>query len=288
MPIEPAATLLERLFARQGLKRGMRDARVVQAWRRAVGPEAARLSEARRFSRGTLLVDVADSETAMHLAMQRRRFIDAINDVLGWEAVKEIRFAARGLVTPAETPVSAEEPKFGKPNPVDVYEASRLTGPAVQAGGLEAVKRAAAAFAAREREAQAAGWSRCMYCETVVAEGQSCVTCRRYEHDPRVQQIAARWAEGDSMTTMVLTDDEMRVARILAAEKILQQIELELPIALTDRQVASAVVRSLKRRAALLLNISAVDVDDRMLRSVLPDRLNPVIARLPADTSEDV
>lgn len=90
------------------------------------------------------------------------------------------------------------------------------------------------------------------------------------------------------MTTMVLTDDEMRVARILAAEKILQQIELELPIALTDRQVASAVVRSLKRRAALLLNISAVDVDDRMLRSVLPDRLNPVIARLPADTSEDV
>lgn len=288
MPTEAASTLLEKLFARQGLKRGMRDAQVVQAWRRAVGPEAARLSEARRFTRGTLFVDVSDSETAMHLAMQRRRFMDAINDALGWEAVKELRFAARGSVSPVATPDRSAEPRFGPPGPDDTRAAVRLVGEADQTVGLEAVTRAAAAFAAREREAQAAGWSRCVYCDAVIEGGRTCLTCGRYEHDARVQQTAAAWTAGEDGPTMALTEDEARVARTLAAGQLLQQVEMDLPAALTDRRVAAAVMRALQRRAALLLNVASADVSDTMLRSSLSDRLRAVLDRLPVDASDDV
>jgi hypothetical protein len=291
MPIERAGALLEKLFARQGLKRGVRDAQVVHAWSRAVGPELAHLSEARRFTGGVLFVDVSDSETAMHLAMQRRRFMEALNRELGKQTVRDIRFAGRGAVAQPVAQDAQDGPRFGPPGPDDMRAAKTLTSGATGPEGVEAVERTAAAFVVREREAQAAGWVRCVYCQAVIEAGRVCLTCERYERDGRVQRVAERLTSFADAPATALTEDEAHVARAIAAERLLQRAETQLPVALTDARTATEAVAILKRRAALLLNLAPAEVDDTMLQASLDDRLAQLISKLPVDapsnTGED-
>ena len=67
--------LLAEVFRRGGLKRGVRRAEAVLLWRRLVGPELAAFSAAKVLRDGVLYVNVSDSETAMHLSLERQRFI---------------------------------------------------------------------------------------------------------------------------------------------------------------------------------------------------------------------
>lgn len=90
--MRPVAELIGELFRRKGMKRSLRRAEAVLLWPRVVGADVARFSSARTLSDGVLVVDVNDSETAMHLSLQRRRFLARYHETYSLNDVKEIRF----------------------------------------------------------------------------------------------------------------------------------------------------------------------------------------------------
>jgi len=98
--MRPVADLLNELFRRKGMKRSLRRAEAVLLWPRVVGADVARFSSARTMQDGVLIVDVADSETAMHLSMQRRRFLAVFRDTYGVTDIKDVRFQV-GRVRPS-------------------------------------------------------------------------------------------------------------------------------------------------------------------------------------------
>src|SRR5690606_9882251 len=90
--VKPVGALLNELFRRKGMKRSLRRAEAVLLWPRIVGADVAKFSTARSVRDGVLFVDVSDSETAMHLSMQRRRFLSAYRDTYGVTDVRDVRF----------------------------------------------------------------------------------------------------------------------------------------------------------------------------------------------------
>src|SRR5690554_205218 len=80
------------VFRRAGMKRNMKRAEAVLLWPRVVGADVARFSSARALREGILYVDVSDSETVMHLSMQRSRFLGEYRTTYGVTDVREIRF----------------------------------------------------------------------------------------------------------------------------------------------------------------------------------------------------
>lgn len=69
------ADLLAEVFKKGGLRRGVRRAEAVLLWPQVVGPEVAKFTEAKTLQDGVLIVEVPDSETAMHLSFQRQKFL---------------------------------------------------------------------------------------------------------------------------------------------------------------------------------------------------------------------
>ncbi|HZJ08479.1 MAG TPA: DUF721 domain-containing protein, partial [Trueperaceae bacterium] len=90
--MRPVSELISELFRRKGMMRPLRRAEAVLLWPRVVGADVARFSVARTLSNGVLTVDVSDSETAMHLSLQRRRFLARYHETYDVRDVKEIRF----------------------------------------------------------------------------------------------------------------------------------------------------------------------------------------------------
>ena len=82
------AELLHEVFRRSGLVRGVRRAEAVVLWRRVVGPEVARFARAVTLQHATLVVDVPDPETALHLGLQRHHLLRAYAEHLGPDVVR--------------------------------------------------------------------------------------------------------------------------------------------------------------------------------------------------------
>ena len=70
------ADLLAEAFKRGGLRRGVKRAEAVLLWPQVVGAALAKFTEAKSLQDGVLYVEVADSETAMHLSFQRAKFVN--------------------------------------------------------------------------------------------------------------------------------------------------------------------------------------------------------------------
>ncbi len=279
-PERPLAELLREAFRRSGLLRGVRRAEAVVLWRRVVGPEVARFSRAVSLQQATLVVDVPDPETALHLGLQRHHLLRAYAEHLGPDVVREIRFRV-GRPADAER---APEPTPGSsasadPRAVaalarrlqDVPEA--LAGPALQAG--------AALLALRARR-RAEGWQPCAVCDALreprrgspaapaIEHPDWCPTCRRVSSLPRVTRQAARLALDPDAATPSLSDDERLVARALAAERAAERALALLPQALADPSVVPALEHVARAQAALARGLSLDQVDDEALAHVDP------------------
>ena len=149
---QTASDALAELFGRSGMKRRLKRAEAVILWPQVVG-DVARFSEAKRLQDGVLIVEVADSETAMHLSHQRHRFIDAYQRRFGVTELKDIRFR---VGKPAAAPKAAPAPPETAPDPkalasmakhINTQLPDALAGPALQAA--KAMLRTQAARAAQ-------------------------------------------------------------------------------------------------------------------------------------------
>ena len=275
----PMAELLHEVFRRSGLVRGVRRAEAVVLWRRVVGPEVARFARAVTLQHATLVVDVPDPETALHLGLQRHHLLRAYAEHLGPDVVREIRFR----VGRAADPPTAVEPAAGAavaadPRALaalaralqDVPEA--LSGAALQAG---------AALLTLQARRRAAGWRPCPICgalrEPVADEGGAadprpgphwCSTCRRHSEQPKVTRQAARLVLDPDAATPSLSEDERHVARHLAAAQAAEQALALLPHALADPSALAPLERLAHAQAALQAGVALAAVDDQTLAVV--------------------
>ncbi|MDF1523872.1 MAG: DUF721 domain-containing protein, partial [Trueperaceae bacterium] len=215
--------LVGEALRRGGLKRGVRRAEAMLRWPDVVGPAVARFARAVALHQGTLVVEVADTETAMHLGLQRQRLLDAYRARFGTGEVRDLRFRVGGGPPPA---VARAAPPPVAVDPAEVAALANgldtlpdaLTAPAGAAGLALATGRA------RRR---AAGWRPCPICgaladpevravappefASLVADAgpRLCPACARQATAPKVADAAARLLVAPGTATPALTDDEL-------------------------------------------------------------------------------
>lgn len=269
--------LLDTAVKRQGMVRGIRRAEAVLAWPRLVGAEVARFARAAAFDQGTLIVEVGDAETAMHLGLQRDRILDAYRQRMPEAGVRALRFRV-GRLQAAEQVEPPRAPAEVDPAELEALERAALSVPDELA---PAALRAGQALASLRAVRRAAGWLPCRICGTLHEprpEGAAahCPTCRRQLSLPRVQRAAERLAVQPEQPTPELTDEERAVARYLARGRLEAQIAALMPRALADPsarpalEVAVRCALGLERGGAMLSTdeLEAAAADAAARRSI--------------------
>lgn len=257
---------LDAALRRGGWVRGVRRAEAVVAWPRIVGADVARFATAVAYQQGTLIVEVADAETALHLGLQRQRILDAYRERLADTVVRDLRFrVGRAPAKPAPPPAPTVV--------ADPDEAAALAG---AAAGLpdelvEPAVRAAHALAGLRAQRRAAGWRPCPVCGTLAepdpghdapqAQARPCATCRRQARTAKVQDAAARLSVAPGADSPALTDDEARVAHWLARARVRAQIADLLPRALADPAMLGALEVAVRCAVALHRGSDRLDLD---------------------------
>lgn len=258
--------VLAEVFRRGGMKRAVKRAEAVLLWPQVVGTDVARFTEAKALQDGTLFVEVPDSETAMHLSMQRQRFLDVYRGRFAVREVREIRFRV-GRRTP---PPAEEPPPRADADPAEVAQLARELGRLDLPDALAAptMKAARAMLEDRARK-RALGWRPCRHCGALCGDRDdeddpSCDSCRRYALDPKVDHAAHRLAVDPDAATPLLSEDERAVAAH-RAERYLDATLLELlPQVLADPKHRIQLESAARNLLALKLRKppSAVDRDD--------------------------
>ena len=297
MPERHVTEILDEVFRRAGMKRGLKRAEAVLLWPRVVGADVARFVRARALRDGVLYVDVSDAETAMHLGLQRRRFLAVYHDTYRAHEVKDIRFQV-GAASQA-APSGAGAAHLGDGNGEDGAaaaqpDAAELADLARQIGAMDlpddvatAALRAGRSLLALRARQRAKGWQACPTCgalhdgavrpdtpreRTLRASGrlgveerrdrELCPACRRASHEPRVREAAQRLATRPSVVTPDLSEEERAVALRLAAEYLDGVLSELLPVALGDPSAREHLERAARCRAALAHGKEPDDVDD--------------------------
>ncbi len=284
----PLGELVKEVFRRGGFVRGVRRAEAVLRWPEVVGGDVARFATAVALHQGVLVVEVADTETAMHLGLQRQHVLDAYRDRVGANVVRDVRFR----VGRAPAVDAAPAPVHAPPDPSEV---------AALAHGLEALPddlfgaaaAAGRALAGQRARRRAAGWRPCPICGTLAepptaapatppawfegvgaaerAEGGTtlCQACARHVVAPKVLTASARLLVAPDATTPALTEDERRVARVLALARARRAIREVLPQTLADPTARAPLTQLVRCTVALRREVALDDVD---LSEVDPDR----------------
>lgn len=88
------ADLLSGLFRGQPLEKRLREGRIWEVWKQAVGAQIAEKAQPAKFRDGTLTVNVASAPWMQQLTFLRQEMIRKLNGLLGEELVKEIYLKA--------------------------------------------------------------------------------------------------------------------------------------------------------------------------------------------------
>ncbi|MBX3143136.1 MAG: DUF721 domain-containing protein [Trueperaceae bacterium] len=264
-------------FRRSGTVRSFRRAEAVLLWPRVCGPEVARFSSARTLRDGVLYVDVSDSETAMHLSMQRRRFLAVFHERYQANDVKEIRFQAGRPTAAGHTgrPTDSASSETEPPEPdhealvrlvqeVDGLELSEDVSSAVLTAGRSLLK-----LQARQR---AAGYVECATCGALhpgplepltpreqalagrdksgyeLPDRELCTACRRHKADPGVRKMAAELSAHPELETPLLSEPERGVALRLAAESLDAAMRTAFVEALADPRARETLAQLAQKR----------------------------------------
>lgn len=296
--VKPVGDLLNELFRRKGMKRSLRRAEAVLLWPRVVGADVARFSTARTLQDGVLIVDVSDSETAMHLSMQRRRFLAVFRDTYGVSDVKDVRFQVGRLKSdPAHEGVAAGgDGATVSERTADPQELAALVRD-LEGLGLDEELAAAALQAGRSllglrAERLANGYTVCPTCGAVhegallpltpreeelralradhpdLPDRDLCIACRRATREPRVLDAARGLAHAPGTATPGLGEDEHAVAVRLAGSYLDAALKDLVPRAIADQRMHPHVVHAAVRRAALAAGKAVTDVVDDDLRLI--------------------
>lgn len=225
--------LIGEVFTRGGLKRGVKRAEAVLLWPHVVGLGVSKFSRAASLKDGILFVEVSDSETAMHLSLQRQRFLDVYRAKFRIKDVREIRFRVGRPVEP-EPPQAPPEPEI-PPDPRALALLARALANLKLPGALEQpTMQAAKAMLAYRARRLAGGWKACPICEALTPTGEICETCVRYSQQERVRRAAHLLAVQPDEPTPLLSLDERQVAAYQARAYLEERLRELLPQVLAD------------------------------------------------------
>jgi hypothetical protein len=264
--------VLSEVFRRGRMRRGVRRAEAVLLWPQVAGPEVAKFTAAKSLQDGILFVEVSDSETAMHLSLQRQRFLDVYHGKFGIKEVRELRFRV-GYRPPPSPP--AAKPAAAPVDPKALAELTRTLGalelPDALAGPAMRLAKAMLAYRAR-REAE--GWKPCPTCESLCDTGGLCHSCQRYYESPRVRRAAELLAVDPERDTPLLSPEERQVAVHLAKEHLTLRLQELLPQVLAEPRFKAQLESAARCYLAHVLGKPLDAVADEDF-----DRLEPRVAR---------
>ena len=272
--------LLTKLFQRKGIKRAIRRAEVVLLWPKIAGPELGSFTTGRSFKDGILYVDVPDSETSMHLSMQRERFLDAYRDRFDINEVKDLRFRTG-------RPALKTRSKENEPSSLDVsldpialnklaLKLDELNLPKYLASQAMEAGRAMLTYRARK---EAEGWTPCFLCSSISPKQGLCDTCQRYTSQSNVQRASRTFTVKPDAVTPELSMEERNVARHLAKQTLLTQLNELLPQALTDPIISAQLKTAACCFLALRLERSLTNISSEDFNN-LPPKLTQVFKKL--------
>jgi predicted nucleic acid-binding Zn ribbon protein len=84
--------VIEELIARLGIKKKLHEQDAFVVWDEAVGERIAKIATPTRMLRGTLIVSVKSGAWRNELSMRKQEIVGRINELLGGEIVKDIKF----------------------------------------------------------------------------------------------------------------------------------------------------------------------------------------------------
>ncbi len=91
---ESARDVLEKVLASDTAQKKLAERRAVEAWRLVADEKVLSLIKSIDAANGTLLIGIAESALRHELTMMRRELTQAINTIVGSEAISDIRFIA--------------------------------------------------------------------------------------------------------------------------------------------------------------------------------------------------
>jgi hypothetical protein len=242
--------LLADVFSKSGIKRGMRRAEAVLMWRHVVGPDVAKFSEAKTLQDGILYVEVPDSETSMHLTLQRQKFLDVYKVKFKVQDIYDIRFRV-GRIQEKQTRDKRQETVIH----VDPKALAQLTKSLTELPenlAQPTMQAARSMLAYRERKL-AEGWQACKLCGAL-SEKDTCDVCERYKKESKVIRSSELMMEKPLEPTPLLSSEERTVAIYLAQESLKETIAELLPFVLADARYKVELERA--SRAYLSLRLS--------------------------------
>lgn len=269
--------ILAHVFKRGGMVRGVRKAQAVLSWPQVAGSQLARFTRARALVDGVLIVEVPDSETAMHLTLQRQRFVDALRGRHGARDVRDIRFQTGRSVVEEER---QEESSGEARQRVDSQELSRLTSalgeldlPEELSGTALEAARSMLAYRARRK---AEGWKECTTCGALTPQSGLCDACRRYAGEPLVRAAADRLAVEPEEKSPQLSDEQRAVAELLAREQLQVTVRELLPHVLAKPELRPQLEAAARCLLSLTLHKPRQDLTDQDILA-LPQRIARVL-----------
>ena len=94
MPEERIGDLFDNALRKLGVRREVRQLQLQEAFAEVVGETLSPLCRAVSLDRGALRIATANSALAHQLQLDAPRLIDALNERIGADAVKRLRFSA--------------------------------------------------------------------------------------------------------------------------------------------------------------------------------------------------
>ncbi len=91
---ESARDVLEKVLASDTAQKKLAERRAVEAWRLVADEKVLSLTKSINADNGTLLIGIAEPALRHELTMMRRELTQAINTIVGSEAISDIRFIA--------------------------------------------------------------------------------------------------------------------------------------------------------------------------------------------------
>lgn len=253
------SNILAEVFKRSGMKRAVRRAEAVLLWQQVAGPEVSRFTEAKSLKDSVLWVEVPDSETGMHLMLQRQRFLDVYRGKFGVRDVQEIRFrVGRPSV---QAPRAATAPKTSQVDPLALAKFARTLS-SLPEKLVEPAMQAAKSLLLYRESKLAEGWQTCPLCEALTPDAGLCNTCLRYAADPKVVRASQVLAVNPQAATPLLSDEERQVASHLAQEYLLKTLNTLLPHVLADPTYRLELETVARCYVAHKLNKPLSDVED--------------------------
>ena len=266
--------LISEVISKSGIKRGMRRAEAVILWPHVVGPEVSKFSQAKSLQDGILYVEVPDSETSMHLMIQRQKFLDIYRSKFKVPEIQDIRFRVG-------RPDIQEKRKPNKMTAiqVDPRALAQLTKPLSDLPERIAqptMQTARAMLAYRERKL-AEGWQACVLCGAI-SENSLCDACTRYKDEPKVIKASEAFMHDPGHATELLSDEERMVAIDMAKEKLKDSMAELLPFVLSEPRYKSELERCSRVYVALHKGKTLADITEDDL-DILEGRIARALGR---------